>query len=126
VIVAICANCTKNYIDEHPSLILEFLFLAVLILYCIINILWLCIEEDGDTNEPRLTRWICSIIGKFFRDISRPLDEQEEVDAEDKKKRKEEKKKKVEARKEKKRKAREAKNAEANKFDRFEVMEIVE
>lgn len=83
-------------------------------------------SDDCIMYEPKFIKWIGRVIKTFFTDISRPPDEQEELDRKEKRKKRELREKKKQEKEEKKRFAKEVKRSEENKFDRFEVMEVIE
>jgi hypothetical protein len=120
----ICVNFTPEQLDNHPMLILFLVSSIGLILYCVGNTLWLIMEHYGETDEPKIIQFIFGCIAKFFRDISRPLDEQERIDTENKEKRKAEKERKKAEKKKKAEEKRALKMAKYNSFERFDVMEI--
>lgn len=125
VMVLIFVGHNPNSGTFCPSFFLPIiLFIAV----CVINLFAVIIQHSDDCimYEPKFIKWIGRVIKTFFTDISRPPDEQEELDRKEKRKKRELREKKKQEKEEKKRFAKEVKRSEENKFDRFEVMEVIE
>ncbi len=118
----IAVDGKDSFLMSFP-LMMVFLIVPILLFFNIICVIFNLQYSDG-TYEPKIVRWVCRKISNFFKDATRPLDEQEKLDRQERKK--------IRKRKEKERKEKEMKrNAELearkvkeNKFNRFEVMDV--